>query len=151
MGERLMFSKMNRIIKYSLLGILGFGIGGAILGYVHTTENSWLWLLGFTAIGVVVSIALGFILGGRKTAQKLAIFGAIAGVLGGFFVSTSGYEPWLQMTIVGIVVGIVLGIAFAILETGDNKSTGKELYCSDCNSKIGKNDNYCSNCGLEFE
>ena len=146
-----MFSRLNRLIKFSLLGIVGFGIGGAILGYIHTTENSWLWLLGFAAIGVAGGVTLGFILGGRKTALNLAMFGAIAGVLGGFFVSNSDYEPWLQMTIIGIVVGIVFGIAFAILETGDKRSTGKELYCSECNSKIGKNDNYCPNCGLKFE
>jgi len=146
-----MFSKMNRLVKYSLLGIVGFGIGGAILGYIHTTENSWLWLLGFTAIGVVVGATLGFILGGRKAARKLAMFGAIAGVLGGFFVSSSDYEPWLQMTVIGIVIGMVLGIAFALLETGDKKSTGKELYCGECDGKISKNDNYCPNCGAEFE
>ena len=146
-----MFFKINRIIKFSLLGIVGFGVSGAILGYIHTTENSWLWLLGFAAIGIAGGITLGFILGGRKTAKNLAMFGAIAGVLGGFLISNSSYEPWLQMTIIGIVIGIVIGIAFALLEAGDMKSTGKELYCSECKRKIGKNDNYCSNCGLEFE
>lgn len=146
-----MFSKMNRIIKFSLLGIVGFGIGGAILGYIHTTENSWLWLLGIAGIGVTGGATLGFILGGRKTAKNLAMFGAIAGVLGGFFVSNSDYEPWLQMTIIGIVFGIVLGVAFALLEKGDKKSTGKELYCGECNGKIGKKDKYCPNCGVEFE
>ena len=34
-----MFSKMNRIIRFSLLGIVGFGINGAILGYIHTTDD----------------------------------------------------------------------------------------------------------------
>jgi uncharacterized membrane protein YeaQ/YmgE (transglycosylase-associated protein family) len=146
-----MFSKMSRIIKFSLLGTVGFGISGAILGYIHTTENNWLWLLGFALIGVTGGVTLGFILGGRKTAQNLAMFGAIAGVLGGFFVSSSDYEPWLQMTIIGIVVGIVLGVAFALLKMGDKKSTGKELYCGECDGKIGKNDNYCPNCGVGFE
>jgi uncharacterized membrane protein YccC len=146
-----MFSKMNRIIKFSLLGMVGFGISGAILGYIHTTEDGWLRILGFTAIGVAGGVTLGFILGGRKTAQNLAMFGAIAGVLCGFFVSSSDYELWLQMTIIGVVVGIVLGVAFALLEMGDKRSTGKELYCSECGSKIGKNDNYCPNCGVKFE
>ena len=103
-----MFSKMNRIIKFSLIGIAGFGIGGAILGYIHTTENSWLWLLGFAGIGVAGGTTLGFILGGRKTALNLAMFGAIAGVFGGFFVSSSDYKPWLQMAIIGIVWNILL-------------------------------------------
>ena len=146
-----MFLKINRIIRFSLLGIVGFGISGAILGYIHTTDDSWLWLLGFAVIGIVGGVTLGFILGGRKTAQNLAMFGAIAGVLGGFFVSNSDYEPWLQMAIIGIVFGLFIGVAFALLETGNMKSTGKELYCSECNCKIGKNDNYCPNCGLEFE
>lgn len=146
-----MFSKMNRIIKFSLLGTIGFGIGGAILGYIHTTENSWLWLLGFAAIGVAGGATLGFILGDRKKALNLAMFGAIAGVLSGFFVSNSDYEPWLQMTIVGIVVGILLGVAFALLETGEKKSTDKMFSCGECGTKIDKNDNYCPNCGVEFE
>ena len=146
-----MFSKMNRIITFSLLGVLGFGIGGAILGYIHTTENSWLWLLGLAVIGVVGGATLGFILGGRKRAYNLAVFGAIAGVLGGFFTSNSDYEPWLQMTIIGAVVGVVLGVAFALFETGERKPTDREFHCGECDSKIGKNDNYCPNCGVEFE
>jgi len=146
-----MFSKMKIIIKFSLLGALGFGIGGAILGYIHTTENSWLWLLGLAAIGLFGGVTLGFILGGRKRAYNLAVFGAIAGVVGGFFTSNSDYEPWLQMTIIGAVVGVVLGVAFALLETGERKSTDRELLCGECDSKIGKNDNYCPNCGVEFE
>lgn len=146
-----MFFRMNRIIKYSLLSILGFGVSGAILGYVHTTENNWLWLLGFTAIGIIMGVTLGFILGSRKTAQKLAKFGAIAGVLGSFFISTSDYDLWLKITIIGVVAGIVFGVAVALLEKGDKKSNGKELYCDDCKSKIGKNDSYCSKCGVEFE
>jgi len=146
-----MFYKMNRIIRFSLLGIVGFGISGAILGYIHTTDDSWLWLLGFAAIGITGGVTLGFILGGRKTAQNLAMFGAIAGVLGGFFISNSDYEPWLQMTIIGIVVGIAMGFAFAQMELGNKKSNSKEFYCSECRSNIGKNDNYCPNCGLKFE
>lgn len=141
---------MNKIIKFSLLGIVGFGVAGAILGYIHGTDNGWSWLLGFAAIGIIGGVTLGFISGGRKAAKNLAMFGAIAGVLGGFFVSNSEYEPWIQMSIIGVVVGIVFGIAFSILGTGD-RSTGKELYCSECDSKISKNDNYCPNCGLRFE
>jgi uncharacterized membrane protein YeaQ/YmgE (transglycosylase-associated protein family) len=145
-----MFSNITRKIKFTLLGMIGFGVGGAVLGYVHTTENNWLWLLGFTTIGLIIGASLGFILGGRKTARKLAIFGAIAGVLGGFFITNSDNELWLQITIIGILVGIVLGFAFSQMETDDRK-TSKELYCEDCNHKIGKDDNYCSNCGIEFE
>jgi hypothetical protein len=141
---------MNKVIKFSLLGIFGFGIAGAILGYVHSTDNSWIWLLGFAAIGITGGITLGFIIGGRKAAKNLAMFGVIAGVLGGFFVSNSEYESWLQMTVIGVVIGIVFGIAFAITDIG-NKMNGKELFCSECNKRIGKNDNYCPNCGLKFE
>ena len=146
-----MFSKLNRIIKSSLLGALGFGIGGAILGYIYTTENSWLWLLGFAVIGLVGGATLGFILGGRKKTFNLAFFGAIAGAVGGFFTSNPDYEPWLQMAIIGVIVGIVLGVAFASFKTGERKSTDRELRCDECNSKIGKNDKYCPNCGVEFE
>ena len=146
-----MFSKLNRIIKFSLLGILGFGTAGAILGYIQTTENSWLWLLGFAVIGLVGGATLGFILGGRKRAFNLAFFGAIAGVVGGFFTSNSDYEPWLQMAIIGVIAGIVFGVAFALLETGERKSTDRELRCEECNSKVGKNDKYCPNCGVKFE
>lgn len=146
-----MFFKMESTVKYSLLGIIGFGIGAAILGYIHTIESSWAWLLGFTTIGGVWGITFGFILGDARTAQKLAMFGAIAGALGAFFTVNSDYSIWLQITIVGIVVGIVLGIAFAMLETRDKKSSGKKLYCSECASRIDENDNYCCNCGLKFE
>lgn len=146
-----MFSKVNRIIKFSLLGVFGFGIGGVILGYIHTTENGWLWLLGLAVIGILGGATLGFFLGGRKKAYNLAFFGAIAGVIGGFFIGDSNFEPLLQMTIVGVVVGIVLGVAFAILETGEGKSTGRGYICGDCNGRIGRDDNYCPNCGAEFE
>lgn len=146
-----MFSKMNRIIKFSLLGALGFGAGGAILGYIQTTEDSWLWLLGLAAIGLIGGATIGFILGGRKKVTNLAVFGALAGIIGGFLTNNSEYEPWLQMAIIGLIVGIVFGVVFALLETGKIKSTDRELHCGECDSKIGKNDNYCPNCGVEFE
>ncbi len=146
-----MFSKIGRVIRFSLLGFAGFGISGAILGYIHTTENSWLWLLGFTAIGIVSGGTLGFILGGSRTARNLTMFGAIAGVLGGYLISNSDYDPWLKIIIISIVFGIGIGFAFTQLDLGDRRSSGKALYCSECESQIGKDDNYCPNCGLEFE
>jgi hypothetical protein len=146
-----MFSKLNRIIKFSLLGAIGFGAGGAILGYIRITEESWFWVLGLAAIGVVVAATLGFFLGGWKKASNLAIYGAIAGVVGGYLTSSSDFEPWLQMAIVGLIFGITLGVAFAMLETRERKSNDRELRCGECNSKIGKNDKYCPNCGIEFE
>ena len=42
-------------------------------------------------------------------------------------------------------------LQFALLEKGDNKSTGKELYCGECDGKIDKNNKYCPDCGVEFE
>jgi len=146
-----MFSKLNRIIKFSLLGVLGFGIGGAIFGYIQTTENSWLWLLGLATIGLVGGATLGFILGNKKKASNLAVLGAIAGVISGYITIDSDFEPWLQMAIIGIIFGIVLGAAFALLEMGERKSNDRELRCGECNNKVGKNDKYCPNCGLEFE
>ncbi|UCG55060.1 MAG: zinc ribbon domain-containing protein [Dehalococcoidia bacterium] len=146
-----MLLKTKAIIKHSLLGTIGFGICAAILGYIHTTENSWAWLLGFTAMGTIGGVTLGYILGNGKTAQRLAMFGAIAGALGAVLTSNSDYEIWLQITIIGVIVGIILGVAFALLETRDSKSSGKELYCSECDHQIDKNDNYCSNCGANFE
>lgn len=145
-----MLLKAKAIIKYSLLGIIGFGICAAILGYIHTTDNSWFWLLGFTAMGTIGGVTLGYILGNGKTAQRLAMFGAIAGALGAFLTNNSDYEIWLKITIIGVIVGIVLGVAFALLETKESKSSGGDLYCSECNHKIDKNDNYCSNCGAKF-
>jgi len=146
-----MLFKTKTIIKYSLLGIIGFGICAAILGYIHTTDNDWVWLLGFTAMGTVGGVTLGYILDNAKAAQRLATFGAIAGALGAFLTNNTGYEIWLQITIIGVIVGIVLGIAFALLETRESRSSGKELYCSECDYKIDKNDIYCSNCGARFE
>ncbi len=102
-------------------------------------------------MGLIGGITLGFILGGRKKVFNLAIFGAIAGVIGGFLTSNSDYDPWLQMAIVGVIAGTMFGLAFAFLETGERKSTDRELRCGECNSRIGKKDKYCPNCGVEFE
>jgi len=146
-----MFSNLNRIIRFSLLGALGFGAGGAIFGYAQTTDDGWLWLLGLAAIGLVVGVTLGIFLGGRKEAINLAMYGAIAGVVGGYITSDSDFEPWLQLTIVGLVFGIALGVALAFSGTRGRESKDKELRCSECNGKVGKNDNYCPNCGTEFE
>ena len=146
-----MFSKLNRIIKFAIFGALGFGAGGAVLGYIQTTEDGWLWLLGLAVIGLIGGATLGFILGNRKKASNLAVFGAIAGVVGGYITSGSDFDPWLQMTIIGLIFGITLGIAFAMLGTGERESKDRELRCGECNSKVGKNDKYCPNCGIEFE
>ena len=146
-----MLLKAKVLIKYALLGLIGFGICAAILGYIHTTDNTWIWLIGFTAMGTVGGITLGYILGNARVAQRLATFGAIAGALGAFLTSSSEYEIWLKITIIGVIVGIVLGIAFAFVETRESRSSGRELYCSECDKKIDKNDNYCSNCGARFE
>ena len=146
-----MLFKAQVLIKYALLGIIGFGICAAILGYIHTTDNDWVWLLGFTAMGTVGGVTLGYILGNAKAAQRLATFGAIAGAVGAFLTNASDYEIWLQITIIGVIVGFVLGIAFALLETRESRSSGKELFCSECDHKIDKNDIYCSNCGARFE
>jgi len=146
-----MFSKINRIAKFSLFGILGFGAGGAILGYIQANEDGWSWILGLAAIGGVGGATHGFILGGRKKVSNMAIFGAIGGIGGGLLTSDSGYEPWLKMAIIGVIAGIVFGVALALMETGGGKSTDRELRCGECNGKVGKKDKYCPNCGVEFE
>jgi len=146
-----MFSNLNRIIRFSLIGALGFGAGGAIFGYVQTTDDIWLWLLGLAAICLFVSATLGFLLGGRKKAINFAMYGSIAGVVGGYLTSDSDFEPWLKMAIIGLILGIVLGLAFALSGMEERESKDRELRCGECNSRVGKNDKYCPNCGTEFE
>jgi len=146
-----MFSKMNKIIKFSLLGALGFGIAGAVFGYIQTNEDGWFWILGLAFIGLIGGATIGFTLGGRKKASNFAIFGTIAGVVGGYITNNSDFEPWLQMAIIGLVFGVTLGAVIAMWEKGKGKSDDRELVCDECNGKVGKKDKFCPNCGVEFE
>jgi uncharacterized membrane protein YeaQ/YmgE (transglycosylase-associated protein family) len=146
-----MFSKMNKIIKFSLLGALGFGIGGAVFGYIQTNEDGWFWILGLAFIGLIGGATIGFILDGRKKASNFAIFGTIAGVVGGYITNNSDFEPWLKMAIIGLVFGVMFGAVIATWEKGKGKSDDRELRCDKCNGKVGKKDKFCPNCGVEFE
>jgi hypothetical protein len=146
-----MFGNLGRIIRLSLLAALGFGAGGAVLGYVQTAEDGWTWLLGLAVMGLAVSATLGFILGGRRKAIELAVYGTVAGAIAGYFTLDADFEPWLQMAVVGLVFGIVLGVVLPSLRAGGGGPQDSRMRCGECNAMVGKDDNYCPNCGAEFK
>jgi hypothetical protein len=146
-----MFNKLQRIIIFSLLGALAFGSGGAILGYIQTIENSWIWLLGLAGIGLIAGATLGFLSGGRKNISSLGILGVVAGLIVGYFTYNPSYETWLKLAIIGLVLGIIIGISFVSSGTGERSYNNRNLRCSECKGKASKNDKYCPNCGAEFD
>ena len=146
-----MFGNLGRTIKLALFAALGFGAGGAVLGYVQTAEDDWTWLLGLAVMGLAVSATLGSILGSRRKAIELAVYGTVAGALAGYFTLGSDFELWLRMAVVGLVFGIVLGVVLPSLRAGGGGPPDSRMRCGECNARVGKDDNYCPNCGAEFK
>ena len=146
-----MFSGLSRIIKLALLAALGFGAAGAVLGYTQAAEDFWTGFLGLALMGLAVGATIGFVLAGRKKAINLSMYGAAAGAVAGYLVIGAGYEPWLQMAIIGLVFGLVLGVALPSVKAGGGEPPDSRLRCGACNAKVGKEDKYCPNCGAEFK
>ena len=158
-------TKIRNMIIYSLIGALGFGLGGVILGYIQGTDNSWYWILGLALIGVILGATFGFLSGNRNKLTKFALLGAVGCIVGGYFSVSSDFELWLQLAIVGLIFGVVMGAAFAMYdkpEKGEKEKGGKgkgkdnntvirNMRCDECKGKISKDDKFCPNCGIEFE
>ncbi len=152
-----MIRRIQKILRYTLFSAVGFGFAGMILGVMHTTEDDWMWLVGFAIIGGFIGAGFGFVIGQYKKIIKLLLSGAVAGALTWWLISTSDFEDWLQMAILGLVAGAFLGAALGIF-SGESKKTEvkyKEIErpweCDECGAAIGEEDNYCPSCGEEFE
>ena len=63
-----MFSKMRKVIISTLVGAIGIGIAAVVFSYLQTMEefNTWLWILGWLLIGLIINVTLGFIVGSKK-------------------------------------------------------------------------------------
>ena len=149
-----MLRRIRKILKYTLFSSIGFGFVGLVMGLMHNTDNgadSWLWVAGFTFIGAFAGGGLAFVIGHYKKIPRLMLSGALAGALTWWLISTSEIEPWLQMTALGFVAGAFLGLALGVFGGEKPKPADKQWECDECGWKIGKNDNYCPGCGVEFE
>lgn len=152
-----MIAKIQKMLRYTVFCALGFGVAGAVLGFIHTTEDEWMWLAGFGLIGGFVGAALALVTGKYKMLLKLVVSGALVGALSQWMISSSDIEPWLQMTILGALFGAFVGIVISLFEK-DKKppkeaKTVKEktFECDECGQMVRESDNFCPGCGIEFE
>ncbi len=147
------------MLRYALFSAVAFAFAGMMLGFMHDSEEPWLWYTGFTLIGAFAGAGFAFIIGRRKQIIKLFFAGALAGLLTWWLISTSEYDTWIQMTILGAVAGAFLGLAFGMLGGEKQKPPQKPVEkpvetpweCDECGWKISKDDNFCPGCGVEFE
>jgi hypothetical protein len=156
-----MFSKMRKMIMSSIVGAIGIGIAGVLFAYLQTMEeeNVWLWILGWLLIGLIINVTIAFILGSKKM-TTFAMWGAIAGIAGGFLSGNPDYELWMKIGIIGLMLGIGIGIPGSSFTPEaakkDNKADSKKkddrtITCDECGAKVADDDNYCHECGTEFE
>jgi len=156
-----MFSKMRKMIMSSIVGAIGIGIAGVLFAYLQTMEeeNVWLWILGWLLIGLIINVTIAFILGSKKM-TTFAMWGAIAGIAGGFLSGNPDYERCMKIGIIGLMLGIGIGIPGSSFTPEaakkDNKADSKKkddrtITCDECGAKVADDDNYCHECGTEFE
>lgn len=157
-----MFSKMRKVIISSLVGAIGIGIAAVVFAYLQTMEeeNTWLWILGWLLIGLIINVTLGFILGSKKI-TNFAMWGVVAGVVGGFLSGNPDYEFWMKMGILGLAIGIGMGAAGASFTPETPKTDNKKqetkktddrtITCDECGALVAEDDCYCHECGTEFE
>jgi len=146
-----MILKIQKVLRFTIFSGLGFGLAGLVLGFMHTSEDAWMWLLGFGLIGAFAGGLLAFATGKTGMLFKLILAGAAVGALSQYLISTSEFEPWLQMTIMGVLFGAFFGMAISLFDSEKKKKPEKTYECEECGQKIGKNDRFCAGCGTEFE
>jgi peptidoglycan/LPS O-acetylase OafA/YrhL len=155
-----MLRKIQKALRFTIVGAIAFGFAGLVLGFIHTREpEEWMmWAAGFALIGAFAGIALAFLLGKYRMMLKLALLGAIAGALSYFLIIyQSEMETWLQLTILGLLAGALSGFIISMYDTGKSKAEVKKLPaenkipCDACGHMVGENDRFCSGCGAEFE
>ena len=153
-----MFSRMRKMIISSLVGAVGIGIAAVLFAYLQTMEeeNVWLWIMGWLLIGLAINFTIGFTLGSKKI-TNFAMWGIIAGVVGGFLSGNPDYEFWMQMGIIGLILGVGVGAACGsytpAVETKPEpkKKDERKITCDECGALVAEDDCYCHECGTEFE
>jgi len=116
---------MKRIVRFALLGAVGFGIGGAIGGAITSDSSTF---LGFATLGIFGGASLGFVSKGWKGAIFLALAGGAGFVVGTFLSVIIGMglgltlpkpineiyslvAPFIMGAIIGAIGGMALGLA----------------------------------------
>ncbi|MDD4924144.1 MAG: hypothetical protein PHF74_04840 [Dehalococcoidales bacterium] len=153
-----MFSKMRKIIMSSLVGAIGIGIAGVLFAYLQEMEegSTWLWILGWLLIGLIINVTLGFIIGSKKI-SNFAIWGVLAGVVGGFLSADPDYDLWMKIGIIGLALGIGIGAAGSyytppvVKQPEPKKKDDRTITCDECGALVAEDDCYCHECGTEFE
>lgn len=101
---------MNRRAALVLSGALGFGLGGAIAGVAGD-----LMFVGFALLGALGAYAISWARPSRKWQVTLAGgFGFFAGLVFGFFVVLTLYEPTYSLVFIGTLGGLVGGTTLGL-------------------------------------
>ncbi len=159
-------TKIRNIIMYSLIGAIGFGLGGAILGTIEDTDSVWYWLLGLALIGIILGAVFAFLSNNKAKLTNFAFLGAAGCAGAGYFAGSPDFDLWMKLAIIGLGLGATIGLAFAMYDNSvkvnkeKDKGKGKEknkntvirdMRCDECKGWISKDDSFCPNCGTEFD
>ncbi|MFA5628740.1 MAG: zinc ribbon domain-containing protein [Dehalococcoidales bacterium] len=157
-----MFAKLKRFFFSALVGAIGIGVAGVLFAYLNGMDDgsTLLWILGWLLIGFIVNVTIGFVVSGNKL-SKFVMWGIIAGVVAGFLSADPSYDLWMKMGIIGLTLGIGIGIAgVSYTPPADKKPAPKQkeepkdprnIPCDECGSLVAEDDNFCHECGTEFE
>lgn len=116
--------KNTKMSIFALLGMIGFGIGGAIGGAIWVAFDAP--HLGFAILGATGGASLGLVSQGWKKAWALALACAIGfdiGFLIAFFIPLAVWEPTHgQGFLVGAIGGAIGGVSIGIVMKDWNRA-----------------------------
>ena len=117
---------INRILRFAIFGTIGFGIGGAFLGWaIQFNEDrganfgdweTFLLIIGALLMGAFGGLVLGLALRNKMRILILVVttsIGSFIASIVGIFTVTN--EPtFINISLVSLTLGVVLGIAIGI-------------------------------------